>query len=618
MKVDHRKENNRLLYSAILIAKILLAPIIKNKNFLTNVVLLLIVPSIINAYWINFEEYISISKIYKYGIRIKNGVSFPFILFIPFGFAYIVSTIHLVFNYFNSKLCTLFKVSVYCVLIMLFSINVFLLLNFNTMVSPSIIQMIIETNTNETSEFLETYLFNRKSCYSYIIILITIGYLLYSEKKKRRTIENKYVIASFLIIGGYLFQRSITPTLSFINLFKCQNLSEVEIWYTTFPVNTNILSNCIYSTYVIQLSKQEMKKAIDCTIAIKEKIELMDSLNIILIIGESYSKSHSNLYGYSHITNPLLQEQVNSGNLFVFSDVISSYNSTSLVLRNMFSVNSIMDNEIWTDYPAFTVLFRRAGYNVYLWDNQRTFGKAAVDDFSISSYLFNDRIVKNIYSAYNNEVFTYDGQLVTDFWNRVKLSENRNLIIFHLMGQHIMPYKRYPQNKKFCVFTKDSIKRVDIDDRRKTQIAYYDNATLYNDWVVYTIMNHYRNDNAVIIYFSDHGEEVYDFRDSYGRTHEKEKTPEILKYQYEIPFMIWCSNKYKETHPKVVSNISLAKDKPFMNDNVSQILMGFVGMSTHYYKPERDLISSQYKPYSHRNVQDTINYDKKRYRLNNK
>ena len=618
MKIDCRTIIERSLYSATSIVKYLLAPIINNKIFFINVVLLLIVPSIINAYWINFEEYISISKIYKYGIRIKNGASIPFILFIPFSVAYLLSAICIIFKYVNRELCTIFKFSVYSVLFLLFTINVFLLLNFKTMISPSIIQMIIETNTNETSEFFETYLLNERSCISYSIILIMIVYLIYSEKNKKNTLENKYVIVVCLCVGGYMVQRSINPTRTFFNLFKCQNLSEAEFWYTTFPVNTNSLTNCIYSTYIIKLSKQEIKKAMFSTMAIKDKIKLVDSLNIILIIGESFSKSHSSLYGYSLITNPNLQKQVNSGNLFVFSDVISSYNSTSLVLRNLFSVNSIMDNEIWTDYPAFPILFRRAGYNIYLWDNQRTFGKAAVDDFSISSYLFNDSIVKYSYSAYNNKVFPYDGQLVKDFWSRVKHSENRNLIIFHLMGQHIMPYKRYPQDKKFCVFTKDSIKRVDLDDRRKTQIAYYDNATLYNDWVVNSIMNHYRNDNAVIVYLSDHGEEVYDFRDSHGRTHEIEKTSDILKYQYEIPFMIWCSNKFKATHPNVISSIILAKDKPFMNDNVSQILMGLVRMNTHYYKTKRDLISPQYEPYSHRNVQNTINYEEIRYGMKQK
>ena len=603
MKIDYRALIERFFYYVTFAAEYLLSPITKNKVFLINVILLLIVPSIINAYWLN---------------RIKNGSSFPYILFIPFTSAYILSATCIIVNYASYNVGKIFKIFVYCFFVILFVMNVFLLLNFNTMISPSIIQLLIETNINETSEFFKTYLLNKKSMISYLIILIMTGYLIYSETKQKNTIKNKYVIVVCIFISGYFLHRSINPIKSIISLFECKNLSEAEYWYLSYPVNTNTLSNFIYSVYIMHLSKQEILNAMHNTLSYKENVKSCDSLTIILIIGESFSKHHSSLYGYSNKTNPRLQKQVDLGNLYVFTDVISSYNLTSFVIRNLFSINSIMDNEKWTDYPAFPILFQKSGYNVYLWDNQRTFGKADVSDFSISSYIFNDSIVKKSYTAYNNKVFPYDGQLLYDFWHKVKLVGKRNLIIFHLMGQHAMPYNRYPKNKEFCVFTKDSIKRDDLDDRRKTQIAYYDNATLYNDWVINSIMNHYRNDNAVIVYLSDHGEEVYDFRDSHGRTHEIEKTSDILKYQYEIPFMIWCSNKFKTTHPNVISSIILAKDKPFMNDNVSQILMGLVRMNTHYYKPKRDLISPQYEPHSHRNVQNTINYEEIRYGLKQK
>ena len=122
-------------------------------------------------------------------------------------------------------------------------------------------------------------------------------------------------------------------------------------------------------------------------------------------------------------------------------------------------------------------------------------------------------------------------------------------------------------------------------------------------------MQHYAEDNAIMLYLSDHGEEIYDFRDHYGRTQEANKTVELLKYQYEIPFMIWCSDTYKSGHPIVIDNIAAAVDKPFMNDNVCQILFGLVEMSTIYYHPERDLLSPHFQPYDHRNVQNSINYE---------
>ena len=189
-----------------------------------------------------------------------------------------------------------------------------------------------------------------------------------------------------------------------------------------------------------------------------------------------------------------------------------------------------MDNEIWCNYPAFPIIFKRAGYNVYFWDNQRTFGNADVSDFSIASYLFNPIVAEASYTRYNDKTFKYDAELINDFYKSTTIKGKDNLLIFHLMGQHTMPEKRYPRNdKRFEIFKKDSISRTDLDDRKKTLVAQYDNSTVYNDWVVANIIKHHTNENAVIIYFSDHGEEIYDFRDHYGRTQETRKTPILLK-----------------------------------------------------------------------------------------
>lgn len=590
-----------------------LYPIIKNKIFFSNIILLLVIPSMINAYWINHEQYVTISSIYKYGIKIRDGASVPYIFFIPYTLAYFISAIHLLIKHFYKIHSLFFKIFVYIVLICLFATNVFCLLNFSTMISPSIVMLMVETNGGEATEFLSTYLFGGMSLVSYLIIAITIIYLLLSEKKINPRIKNNKWIFIISIITIYMFIRAKDPIKTYSRLFSCESLTEAELWYLTYPVNTNTLSNSIYSVIILEVSKKEMTEAIHNTLAIKEAISIKDSLNIILIIGESYSKHHSNLYDYKLCTNPRLKAQADSGRLYVFNDVVSSYNLTSFVLRHLFSVNSIMDKEDWVSYPAFPILFKNAGYDVYLWDNQRTFGKADVSDFSIASYLFNPEITHATYTRFNEKTFPYDEELIEDFWKRVQTKEKGNLIIFHLMGQHTMPEKRYPHSKQFDVFTCDSIHRTDLDKRKRTLVANYDNSTIYNDWVIDNVMRHYSDNDAVIIYLSDHGEEIYDFRDHYGRTQELTKTQNLLKYQYEIPFMIWCSDVFIRKRPEVITNIRKNLNMSFMNDNVCQILFGLAGMQTRYYHPERDLISPHFKPYSHRIVQGNTNYERVRW-----
>ena len=75
------------------IIQVIVLPICKNKVFFVNVLVLIVLPSMINAYWVNRDIYVTISSIYKYGIKIRYGASIPYIFFIPFLLSYITSLV---------------------------------------------------------------------------------------------------------------------------------------------------------------------------------------------------------------------------------------------------------------------------------------------------------------------------------------------------------------------------------------------------------------------------------------------------------------------------------------------------------------------------------------------
>ena len=142
-----------------------------------------------------------------------------------------------------------------------------------------------------------------------------------------------------------------------------------------------------------------------------------------------------------------------------------------------------------------------------------------------------------------------------------------------------------------------------------TEIAYYDNATLYNDALMGRLFDRYRHSNAVIIYFSDHSDEIFDYRPSMGRL---APTPCMERQQIEalneIPFVVWTSPLYKERHPEMVENIRRAASLPFTNDNVSQMLLNLGGIKSSYYSPGQDPLSGKFRPVR-RIVKDTTPYD---------
>lgn len=590
------------------IVKAITFPITNDLIFYIQIIILLILPSLINAFFINRDSFLTFSDNYPFGFVVRHGASFPYIIFMPCILSYIINTIGLVISNLSKKGYSLYKVIIYSCLFILLSINIFLLLNFKTMLAPTIIMLIAETNFGEATDFFNIYLLNKNSLISYIIILSTILLIILSENKIHAHI-NKLVEIAILLAFCYVLQRSYEPTISYLKLYKCKSLTEIEMWYLGYHPDTNLFTNVSYSLFTFFISKKELNTAIIKTLRTKVKKKAAISTNIVLIIGESYNKYHSQLYSYSLNTSPHLLDEKKNGNLFIFSDVITPYNMTSFVLRNLFSTNSIMDDESWSNYPAFPYIMKKAGYNIYFWDNQISTENSDVSDYSINSYLHNKDISLKSYTKCNKTAFKYDHELINSFFNSVKLSNTRNLVIFHLRGQHYQAKNRYPHNKQFLRFSSDNIKSTNLTFQQKEVVAHYDNATLYNDYNIYQIIEKFRKKNAIIIYFPDHGEEVYDYRDMYGRTLENVKTHNSIKFQYEIPFIIWCSNVFINQHPQITCNISNAISKPFMIDNICQILFYLAGINCEYYHPERCLISPKYKAYPFRHIQGNIIYE---------
>ena len=499
---------------------------------------------------------------------------------------------------------------IYFTTIILFAVNIFLTLNFNTMISPWILLLIHETNSNETSEFFSAYAFSSASIITYVLTLLMVLSILIIEKFSNK-IEIKiprFTLLPFitwLAIGVY-------QLILMIQMLTLTTQMELQSWYDgkAFYCIENTPANLLYSFYHLHVTSHENNKAWE----ISEKVfqsaisrNEKDTIDVVLIIGESYNKYHSSLYGYYLNTTPALCKQQQRGNLFVFTDAISPYNMTTLAVKNMLSTNSISLHQSWNEYPLVMSIFRHAGFDVAMWDNQKSENSVLFSDFSNNSLFYNKKMTASTYHHLNKGPFDYDQQLV-DTALTVKRNPGSTFTVFHLMGQHTLPLWRYPENDKNAVFTADSIQRADLNDYERQYIAEYDNATRYNDFVIGNIIQYYSQKNAVILYLSDHGDEVYDYRDVVGRTHEPVKQKQALKYQYEIPMILWCSDQFMNTHPTIMENVRRAILRPFSSDNVPQLLMGLSGIRSSFYEPKKDVLSNQYEC-GIRIIQNTTDYD---------
>lgn len=478
----------------------------------------------------------------------------------------------------------------------------FLWLVFHTSLSPLLILIIGETNARETSEFIKTFFITPGAVITYLSILLLILIFILAEYRYKEKIvkwlHNRYTYYTVCIVSVLLIALGGIQSKIIINLFNCKTIAELEKWGHENPTfQLDSFTTLLYSFQAPRISSHEVEKGImKCKEVHQNQHEVAnDSLTFVYILGESFIKHHSNLYGYSLTTTPCMSEEARSGRLFALQNIISPYNSTTLAEKNSFCCNRLADGEQWYDSYYFPTIFKATGYNVYIWDNQRDFDNNALFTFSVNAYIFNPTIQKYSYTAACNKTFTYDGELVEDFFQNVELQPKNNLIIFHLLGQHIGAADRFPHQSKFTRYTSKDIKRNEpyLTENKKQDIADYDNATYYNDLLIGKIIDKFKESNAVIVYFSDHGEEMYDYRDSKGRV-STDDTKNMLKYQYEIPFFIWCSKKYIQKHPNTITNIKKALQKPGTTDIVCQIAFHLAHLSTPFYNVEHDLLSDKY------------------------
>ena len=466
----------------------------------------------------------------------------------------------------------LLRIFLYGIVLLLLTVNLFLIWQFGTMLSPWIFLLLFETNSREALEFIHRYIGSTAFLYTCLTLVFVCVLIVLAEKRKHSVRCKNWLLigsAPFHIIGCYL-------TILLLFSLTIRDQYHLETWYGGHGQYStmNTLGNLIYSIHHLRIAGKENEIAVRNSInASKKHLEYAgeDSLNVILIIGESYNKYHASIYGYALPTTPHLEKEQNMGNLCVFTDAVSPYNITSLAMKNMISTNSISKGEAWYEKPAFPIIFKNAGFRVLFWDNQKPSADTSFYDFSLGSYLYNPQTISLTYSQYNHTTYPYDHLLFQSFVREAKM-DKLNLCIFHLMGQHSAAGMRFPHEKRYRQFHLQDIKRSDLNEQERQDIADYDNATYYNDQVIASVIDYFRSQNSVIVYLSDHGEEVYDYRHFIGRTLEQNKSQNAVKYQYDIPMVIWFSEQYKKNHPDIVNAVRHAATLHFESDNIPLLL----------------------------------------------
>jgi heptose-I-phosphate ethanolaminephosphotransferase len=291
------------------------------------------------------------------------------------------------------------------------------------------------------------------------------------------------------------------------------------------------------------------------------------------------------IYGYNKETTPLLNSIKDS--LFIFSNVISSDIFTLKAVPKL--ITSLDNDNKNKEVNNLVEIFNKSGYKTYWLSNQRAI---SYHDNAIS------RIASNSYKFkfYNHKIdkhTTVLDEVIFPDYISILNEPGKKVIFIRIIGTHFDYNKRYPSNyNKFVSNSKAS--------KKQKIINYYDNAILYNDFIVYSFIKELqkRSKKSALLYLSDHGENVYDNTDFFGRSEDI-----LRKSMFEIPFFVWVSKDF--VLPK---DFEYKPNRMFMADHTYESIGHLFGVLCSDMNVNKSIFSKTFKERK-RKVLDNIDYD---------
>ncbi|MBK5722885.1 sulfatase-like hydrolase/transferase [Dysgonomonas sp. Marseille-P4677] len=435
------------------------------------------------------------------------------------------------------------------------------LLFAHVMLEQNSVTSLFETNPEESREFVAHYLSLWVIAGVVLYAAIPIVMVCTMKSFKPLKIKNhKYLFTiSIVIILCIVGINRVSRSVYFINIYKT---------FISYKLRTN---------YEIKTIKERPNH--DYTVENKYQDTIPQT--IIIIIGESLNKHHMSLYGYSRNTNPLLSEYGDS--LIIYQDAVAPQVHTIPVMRSVLSMSERGHPEYFTEKPSLFELFNRADYNTYLISNQ---------EFSEDCKSSYDILLTLAKTKYNVAKYKQHDDIVLPVLDKI-LEEDKTkhkLILIHLIGNHMAYEFRYPKEYIIFNYTKDGLvpDAPYRDDKAKRTIDRFDNSVLFNDYIVSSIiktMNKEKKQNTAVIYFSDHGEELYDYREFAGHAYEK-----VSPSMSEIPFMLWMSSTYIKKRKDLIFDIN----RPFSTEDFIYSISDLAGLEYKDYQDERSLFSKEF------------------------
>ncbi|MEH6783638.1 MAG: phosphoethanolamine transferase CptA [Alcanivorax jadensis] len=305
---------------------------------------------------------------------------------------------------------------------------------------------------------------------------------------------------------------------------------------------------------------------------------------LVLVLGESTNRQRMSLYGYDRETTPRLDAM--QGELVVFDDVVTARPYTIEALQQALSFADSNNTETFFEKPTLINMMKQASYEVTWITNQQTQTRRNTMLTTLSQ-MADHQVYLNNNRAQNAS--QYDEDVLAPFGEALSGKAHKKVIIVHLLGTHRKYDYRYPAG--FRHFSgRDGVPSW-VDDGNLEEYNQYDDAVRYNDFVVSSLINSLKGTpgQALLMYFSDHGEEVFDYPEPFCGRNEYDPTPAM----YTVPFIAWANSDYAEAND--VESWRKYRHRPYSTADFIYTWAEAAQLDFASFEPQRSLISDAFR-----------------------
>jgi len=273
-----------------------------------------------------------------------------------------------------------------------------------------------------------------------------------------------------------------------------------------------------------------------------------DSLDIVVILGESMRADHLQLNGYPRETNPLLSRR---SNVVSFPNICSQYTHTLASVPVILTRADTLHPEYQYMETSFAAILRQCGYHTAWISNQ---------DMGETFAHFPAECDTAIWANAGKSPFVfsgwYDEELLPFMDEQLSLHNPRNLLILHCIGSHWYYNNHVPESHNYFLPVTDN--RVVTNNTREQVINSYDNTARYVDFFVDSVIQRLEDRCAVLVYLSDHGESLgEDGNWLHATGAEETKHPACL---------VWYSDRYAHIYPEKVQALHENAQRRYLTD----------------------------------------------------